>query len=388
VLLLQDHQYLPSFGGGVKANRLLLEQLARSGHACAAVSRAVTVDVRPSDEAELSEELARRGIDVRKRDADVLTYRHRGVEVDVADFASPDGLLEHIRRRVDELRPDWVLVNDDRPRLMLRGALAAVPPGRVVLLLQTVTCLPFGPHAVAPSREQARLMGEVRAIVAISRFLQRYLERHGGLTSRLLRLPVYGEGPFPVLGRFDRGFITIVNPCLEKGVDVFLPLARALPQVDFAAVPTWGTSPEVRRALEREPNVRLLQPADDVEEILARTKVLLVPSLWPETFGYVVPEAMLRGIPVLASDVGGLPEAALGAAALLPVRPLERRNGGYAAPPQDLRPWAEALERLLSDRDEYERRSQSARRAALDLVATVEPSAFEQLLGELEAAEA
>ena len=42
------------------------------------------------------------------------------------------------------------------------------------------------------------------------------------------------------------------------------------------------------------------------------TRILLVPSLWGEAFGLVVVEAMLRGIPVLASNVGGLVEAKLG----------------------------------------------------------------------------
>ncbi len=38
-------------------------------------------------------------------------------------------------------------------------------------------------------------------------------------------------------------------------------------------------------------------------------KILLVPSLWEEAWGRVVTEAHVSGIPVLASDRGGLPES-------------------------------------------------------------------------------
>jgi glycosyltransferase involved in cell wall biosynthesis len=49
-----------------------------------------------------------------------------------------------------------------------------------------------------------------------------------------------------------------------------------------------------------------------------------MPSLWQEAFSITVVEAMLRGIPVLASNIGGLPEAKLGTDFLLPVTAIER----------------------------------------------------------------
>ena len=108
---------------------------------------------------------------------------------------------------------------------------------------------------------------------------------------------------------------------------------------------------------------------------------MLVPSLWPETFGYVVPEAMLRGIPVLASDVGGLPEAKLGVDYLLKVTPGEFREGRFVSPPQGYRaPGHRALGELLSDEKTYVRCSQQSRHAALKFVAGVSISAFEKLM--------
>jgi glycosyltransferase involved in cell wall biosynthesis len=44
------------------------------------------------------------------------------------------------------------------------------------------------------------------------------------------------------------------------------------------------------------------------EELLASTEVLVVPSLWPEPFGLVGPEAIRRGVPVAAFAVGAIPE--------------------------------------------------------------------------------
>ena len=382
ILLLQDHIYLPSYGGGVKANRLLLEALARRGHECAAVTPAFAPSAGPADPGEFREEMQRRDIAVHAPAPGVFSYRFRGVDVDALHSPSSRQVREHIGRRARELNPDWVLVNDDKGRVLLEAALSAVGPKRVVLVLQTITNTPFGPLAVAPSPEHTQRMHEVRAIVTISGFLQSYVARYGGLESTVLRLPVYGDGPFSAARR-DHGYVTMVNPCLEKGVDVFLPLARQMPEVEFGAVRGWGTDAPLLDALEEQPNIRIFEPADDLDDVLASTRVLLAPSLWPETFGYIVPEAMLRGIPVLASDAGGLREAALGAATLLPVAPLERRNGHYVAPAQDIGPWKAALQRLLADPDEYDRRAAEAHEAAAAFVCTARADRFESFLGAL-----
>jgi len=48
---------------------------------------------------------------------------------------------------------------------------------------------------------------------------------------------------------------------------------------------------------------------DQLPEILGDLDVLVVPSLWWETFCLTIREAMLAGVPVVASDLGGMHEA-------------------------------------------------------------------------------
>ena len=48
--------------------------------------------------------------------------------------------------------------------------------------------------------------------------------------------------------------------------------------------------------------------ADDVREEMARAHLLVVPSLWPEPFGLVGPEAGSQGLPAAAFAVGGIGE--------------------------------------------------------------------------------
>ena len=346
ILLLQDAIYLPSFGGGNKANRLLLAALAARGFECRAVSRI------PGERRLLAHEfsaagLAARGVSV----APDGSYRHQGIDVLPLDFVVP-GAAARIEKLARDFEPDWILASDDRPALLLDIALRYAPQ-RTVALVHTHFHLPFGPEAERHDARQHDRLRRARGVVAVSDYSRAYLREHGGIEASVLHFPVFGAGPFPECAP-DAGFVAMINPCDAKGLPIFLALAARFPGTAFAAVPTWGGDPAVIEALARLPNVTLLDAADDVGALLARVRVLLAPSLVPETFGYVAIDAMLRGIPVLAGNLGGQPEAKLGVDHVLPVAPLDPA----------IEAWHAALEALLSDAHAWRRLSEQSREAA------------------------
>ena len=66
------------------------------------------------------------------------------------------------------------------------------------------------------------------------------------------------------------------------------------------------------RLVRREPTIHIeftgwLSP-EHVKALYARADLLVVPSLWPEPFGFVGPEAGRQGLPAAAFAVGGIPD--------------------------------------------------------------------------------
>ncbi|MDH3411222.1 MAG: glycosyltransferase family 4 protein, partial [Gammaproteobacteria bacterium] len=102
-----------------------------------------------------------------------------------------------------------------------------------------------------------------------------------------------------------------------------------------------------------------------------------------ETFGYVVVEAMLRGIPVVASDIGGLPEAKLGVDYLVPVSPAVRRKGKFYNPGQDVEPWLRVLGELLSNKSAYDHCSSRSQEAASQFLRRSRLDSFSSMLESL-----
>lgn len=106
----------------------------------------------------------------------------------------------------------------------------------------------------------------------------------------------------------SKKYITIVKPTKRKGADIFLKIAESLHDKEFVAV---GGDETVmnKKVINSHPNVKFVKWTDDIEEIYAKTKILLAPSEWPEPFGRVIIEAGINGVPSIASNRGGLSEA-------------------------------------------------------------------------------
>ncbi|MFH1430143.1 MAG: glycosyltransferase [Candidatus Uhrbacteria bacterium] len=96
----------------------------------------------------------------------------------------------------------------------------------------------------------------------------------------------------------------------EKGVEEFLAAARRLREISFELI---GDGPLLEHCKDQEERCTNLRcwgrlSSEEVLERLAEASILVVPSRWYENAPYVVLEAMQLGIPVIASNIGGLPE--------------------------------------------------------------------------------
>jgi glycosyltransferase involved in cell wall biosynthesis len=384
LLLLQNAIYCHSYGGSNKGNRLLLESLASLGHQFRVIARATS----HREPINLEHTLRARGIPSEPI-GDAIAFIFNGVAVYAA--LSLNDLGARVVEIVDDFKPDWILVSsEDFGQQFVKAALL-IDRSRVILLTHSSHDLPFGPSSFLPSTFGQSLIDKVRTIVSVAPSVQKYIKTFSGRDSFLVKLPFWGPGPFPTFCSFTKGHVAMITPCAIKGISIFVEMARVFSSVPFAAVPTWGTTGADIACLRKVPNITIIEPCELVDELYSRVKVLLVPSLWDENLGLVTIEAMLRGIPVIASDVGGLRESKLGVDFCIPVRPIQRylpcfdqrMVPGAVIPPQDLRPWIEALRSLLTDEPLYERVSSESKSASRAHVAQSGAENFETFVDSL-----
>lgn len=145
--------------------------------------------------------------------------------------------------------------------------------------------------------------------------------------------------------------ITLINLTEAKGARLFYALAASRPDLEFLGVRgAYGRQIEPPR-LE---NLTVIDTCEDVRDVYSRTRVLLVPSAY-ESYGRVAVEAIVSGIPVIATGTPGLHEA-LDDAGVFP-HEAEYLALGRETPLSVLPAWKAALDSVLADWEAYSARA-------------------------------
>jgi glycosyltransferase involved in cell wall biosynthesis len=362
LLFCSYHCYWDRSSGAALCTRELLELLARRGWACR-VFGGPHLDF--DEEVSLSQLFTSQqiGFEVRQTTAgavpvSVFHLRHGGVPVMIYDspvarpFQTPtreEGIcfLALYERVLKRFRPDIVLTYGGHwlaREIIAHTKRQGIP---VVFALHN-----FEYHS-------AELFRPVDAVLVPSRFAKTHYRRTLGLECTAIPGPWDWERVRcpEVCGRY----VTFVNPQPTKGVFVFAriaaELARRRPDIPLLVVEGRGKASWLERTgldLRGLGNVYVMANAPDPRDFYKASRVVLMPSLWRESFPRVAVEALINGIPVLASSRGGLPETLEQAGFLFDVPERYTPESRLVPSTEEIAPWINTIIRLWDDEKLYE----------------------------------
>jgi glycosyltransferase involved in cell wall biosynthesis len=318
VLFVNTRPYLPQLFGGIETTTFdLVQQLLKFGH-----DAAVMAQIKKYDSLWLRNRVRSRLL---QRRFPVDSYRGTRVYRGYEHARALPGVLA-------DFRPE-VLVIAGGPHDSFHLASDCVCTGvRTVFYCHALIAVRQNPDCRVPAA--ARLLANSRYT---ARELHDLLGREASVIPPLVD-PVAYRTPT------TRQYVTMINPRRIKGGETAIELARACPDIPFLLVEAWypdDSVPPLRAAAARLPNVTWRRATPDMRSIYAKTRILLVPSVWEETWGRVVTEAQASGIPALARATAALPESVGPAGVLVPA---------YA--PTDA--WVRALRGLWDEPATYE----------------------------------
>ncbi len=202
--------------------------------------------------------------------------------------------------------------------LKVAGGLAETPLSRSSHALRQVRALKERPGYIREKMEQ------VDHIVVYTRLMRDLLLANGIGEGKIVEISPYGIDTSHISGvprnrnvppPLRVGFIGTLAP--HKGCDILVKAFRRLPPELEATLDIYGNLNrfqyfvrKLRRIAEGDERVNFAGPfqRERVGQVLSELDVLVVPSRWYENQPGVILEAFAAGIPVIATDLGGMSE--------------------------------------------------------------------------------
>jgi glycosyltransferase involved in cell wall biosynthesis len=238
--------------------------------------------------------------------------------------------------------------------------------GRVRLIALVHMPLGIGSLDREVRRREKAVLSAAAAVIATSRWSRRRLLQLYALPAQQVHVAEPGVDPAQLAPGTPAGqALLCVAPVIPaKGHDLLLDALMTTADMSWECVCAGSLdrdsafSEGIRRqavAAGLGDRVRFLGPqvGGDLDRVYAAADLLVLPSR-AETYGMVVTEALARGLPVIAAEVGGVPEA-LGHAP-------DRTPPGLLVPAGDARALGAALRAWLSDPELRTRLRLAARR--------------------------
>jgi glycosyltransferase involved in cell wall biosynthesis len=309
------------------------------------------------------------------------------------DWPSPsEAARAELARTLREL-PDGTVVLLDG--LVACGVPEIVLPEAERLCLAVLVHLPLGdetglePDVAADldAKERATLRG-VSAVIATSEWAVRRLVSHHGLAPERVHVAAPGADIAPLASGTDgvSRLLCVAAVTPRKGQHRLVEALATVTELRWSCVLVGSLDQEpeyvdhlrtliAKFGLEDRFHLAGPQAGAELDASYAAADLMVLTS-YAETYGMAVTEALARGIPVLASDVGGLPEAV--------GRAPDGGVPGILVPPENPAAIAAELRGWFGEADVRRRLKAAARgrRAALDGWATTARS-LAHVLGRL-----
>lgn len=175
-----------------------------------------------------------------------------------------------------------------------------------------------GENEIQEYREHMRkVVNNVDVFLSPSMFLKKFFENNRVPPSKV-RYSKYGfnteqirfrKRKFEKKSSINFGFMGRIIPV--KGVKILLEAFDGI-ENDAARLLIFGGADSLRKYIESYANKNVVFRGGyknwEIDHVLDQVDVLVVPSLWYENSPLVIQEAFLAGVPVIASDIGGMAE--------------------------------------------------------------------------------